>query len=332
MKRILPEPNLRLIPSVVANGKRFRVLSNEIYLEPVSETFHEFLAKLVKWTFGKDWWLQQAAMPLELRHVVLQWMMAFARNSRRQPLEVETSEFGTSFATVGSGPTKALMTFGYDLYCLRAKNRLLGSMIDRLRERQSFQSARYEIAVANILSRAGFNIQLLDEQRLATKHCEFIATAQNGNFHFGVEAKSRVRPGVLHRQGDFAYTEDSKGLRNLIRTASKQGVADMPFVIFLDVNLPPTSNLNIDSGWARDVNRIADDMDRRATQPGGKASPYSLLVATNFAYHFGGDEGVAAPLELCAIRPLRASIELPIEVTNEITRATMHYGHVPDDV
>lgn len=333
MTRFSPEPHLGLVASVVGNGKRFRQVSNELYPRPANETFHEFLTNVVKWTFGKEWWLQQVALPTHSQHIIIPWTKVWAANSRRPPLETANTDVGTRFAVRGSAPTKALLALGYDLYCLQAKDKLPVAMVERLRDRRRFQSVRYEIAVAATMLRAGFDLQMLDDDTLKSKHCEFIAIHRVTGLRAAVEAKSRVRPGALHERGQFTYQEDAKGLANLVRRASKQGFPNMPLIIFVDVNLPPTPGVDPhNKRWVRDANAVADEFDRRALQSEGSPAKYSLLMMTNFGFQFGDTDGVAAPVEAGAILPEHPSVQLPANIVGTIVASTGQYGRIPDEV
>lgn len=154
-----------------------------------------------------------------------------------------------------SGLTWSILQLGYDLYCLQAKNALPSFVVERLRERRSFQGARYEIAAAAVMQRAGFDVRFLDSANQAQKHCEFMATCRLTGVQAGVEAKSRVRPGVLNAPGDRqdATGDDICGFANLVRKAKRQAPEGVPFFIFLDVNVPPSDKLDFNSGWIHDL-------------------------------------------------------------------------------
>jgi hypothetical protein len=66
-------------------------------------------------------------------------------------------------------------------------------LIDRLRDRDNFQGARYELAIAAIIARLECSITWLDaDPGLRTvKHVEFEATHRPTGQTFAVEAKSR---------------------------------------------------------------------------------------------------------------------------------------------
>ena len=227
----------------------------------------------------------------------------------------------------------ALLALGYDFYCLQSRNKLPEFLVARLRDGKQFQSARYEVAVAAIMARAGFEIEILDDKNMEEKHCEFIATHKASGFELGVEAKSRVRPGVLLERGEFAHDEDVSGLVRLLRKASKQAVSGLPLLIFLDVNLPLTPEVELGSKpWVKDAMAAADNLDRRSPDPTSGKAKYSLLVFTNFGFHFGAVGGVVAPVELGMVRPPPPRHEIPDAVFNEILLSARGYGRVPEEV
>lgn len=252
-----PEPHIQFVPSVVHKGNRMRAVWSGIYARPLHETFHEFLINLVKWTLGREWWAHQVAMAENLRHPAAQWVYAFGGLTKAAPdVVVEEAEGRKIYSVTQSGPVAALLQFGYDLLCLQQKNRLPAHTVAKLRDDASFQGARYEIAVAAVMARAGCEIEFLDDASAAEKHCEFIATYRETGAKVGIEAKSRLRAGVLNRPGTFEYDGDARGIQNLIRKAKKQRPSGLPFFIFLDVNLPSSAHLPPDEKpWIQDLRR-----------------------------------------------------------------------------
>lgn len=322
-----PEPNLDLVRSVVAQGHRFRPLWSTLHYRPIEETFHEFLLQVVMWTFGDDWWRHELGVKGARQHVVLKWYTAFADATRRPSNTELRTETRVRFAMDPSGPVQALLNFGYDLYCLQAKNRLPD--IERLRRRKSFQSARYEIAVAAIMLRAGFDIEYLEGS--TAKQCEFIARHREARYALGIEAKSRVRPGVLNQRGSFEYDKDEKSLLRLVRKATRQATADTPLAVFVDVNVPPTPELAPNAKqWVRDMNAVADSLDRRTRERG--YDKYALLVVTNFGFHFGSNTENPPRKEYGLVLPGAPLVALPRHIVDAIHQSVGRYGRIPDEV
>ena len=321
------------VPSVVAQGYRHRAIWKTIYRRPAGETFHEFLANLVDWTLGQTWWKHQQALPLADRHAVRTWQAALAETTRRPPTHSSRTEHGEQFATIPSGPAYALIALGYDLYCLAGCDRLPDFIVDRLRRNKDFQSARYEVAVAAMMTRADFDVRFLDDVEHEQSHCEFVATCRRTGERFGVEAKSRVRSGVLHQRGEFEYDGDVRGLVSLLRKASGQGVEGLPLVIFIDVNMPPMPTVQPNrKPWADDLSAAVDELERKrdaAMAP----DPYALICATNIGFHFDTTTGVVAPTEFGFISARRPAIPLQDpRLPRRVMDAVTAYGRIPSEV
>jgi hypothetical protein len=326
-----PEEELYVhhVRSVVWNGKRVRAIWNHVHLRPLSETFHEFLVNVVMWTLGEQWWKHQRAMAEPSRHAVMAWQDAFAEATRRPPQQVVTGEHSSRFATVPSGPAVALLSLGYDFFCLQAADRLPGFLVERLRRHRDFQSARYEVAVAATMVRAGFQIEFLDDSESNAKRCDLVASNADGGVRLAVEAKSRVRPGVLHSRGEFEYDGEPRGLLRLLRDACRQSIDGLPLVIFVDVNAPPTPHTSApEKNWVRDMNEAADDLERRMDQQGGR-DLHALIVATNFGFHFGSIAGTQSPIEFGLLAARRPAVGIGTEWLNRIAWSVARYGRVP---
>ena len=110
-----------------------------------------------------------------------------------------------------TGPAKAYLCFGYDLYWLQLFHRLPESLIGRLKDFGAFQGARYEVLVAAVFARAGFEIEWIGDAEAASKHPEFIATHKRTGKKVGVETKSRQRPGAMNYIGTVTPETHLKG-------------------------------------------------------------------------------------------------------------------------
>ena len=78
-----------------------------------------------------------------------------------------------------TGNVQSLLCLAYDVYSVMHCGELPASSVERLKDRDNFQGARYEIAIAAIFVRVGFNIEWIEDKQ--NKHCEFIATNKEGN-------------------------------------------------------------------------------------------------------------------------------------------------------
>jgi SEC-C motif-containing protein len=337
-----------VIPSVVVRGTRrltlssyvwknhrWRVIWNGMHYRPLTETFHDFLLLLLRWTYGKEWLDHQRTLPLEQQHAVFRWLGSF-NDLARSPLRIAKGAY------VPSGPMRAALSLAYDLYFLQLINKLPDSLIERLRDMKSFQGARYEIAVAATFARADFDIELLDEKVKKEKHCEFIAKHKRTGAEVYVEAKSRVRRGVLNQPGTFDETKGVKGdVRGLYQSALTQAPPDKPFLIFIDANLPtddlPTPDRPAVYGipfdkipWMVEIETMLKD--DWGIEGKGK-TPETAVVITNFAPHFGEEDAVA-PQGFFGIIP-SPNPQNPLldpYVADDLFYCLLHYGSVPKEI
>ena len=59
-----------------------------------------------------------------------------------------------------------------------------------------------------------------------------------------------------------------------------------PYVIFLDLNVPPSSESPFEKPWFRQIVQTID----HASGPDDQPDPFSLLVFTNFPHHYDQDD------------------------------------------
>ena len=277
----------------VKDDTRFRIVWNKVWYYPQHETFHQFLDALVFGTLGKDWFEKQLLLPFKNQNEIVKWRKAMVELLRRPGDADDDVSTGHTL----TGPTKAYQCFGYDLYWLRLVHRLPDSLIKRLKDFHKFQGARYEILVAAVFTRAGFDIEWIDDTKASGKHPEFIATHKGTGRKIAVEAKSRRRPGSINFPGTVAPETHLKGdVFDLYDAAiPKAPDGDIPFLIFIDANvadspqkgLPSYSHIPIETTpWMQDIrDRLVEIWDA-ATEP----TPESAVVITNFAFYYGDND------------------------------------------
>ncbi len=256
-----------------AQNKRVIAIWNGIYFRPITETFHEFLIEVpLKGTFGEAWYRQETAKQEKDRHVVVGWLHAFRQQGRKH--EPDEHKTGDVYAAPATGETTELIALAHDLYMLLKVNRLPEQLVERLRNRDQFQGARYEIAIAAGFVKCGFQIEWIEDR--AGPHPEFVSRNKKTGEEVAVETKSRHRPGALHQPGDLPPEEELRAdVDRLYREALKQDPGGIPFAIFLDVNLPPNTAPEEAAKWQREIVGRWQDKEQQV----------SLLGFTNFAWH-----------------------------------------------
>jgi hypothetical protein len=291
--RLVPGTLSQILSSMVQGGTRFRIVWNKVWHYPQQETFHQFLDALVVGTLGQAWFEQQLLLPLKSQNAIVKWRTATIEVLRRPG----DANDGVSTGHTLTGPAKAYQCFGYDLYWLQLVHRLPESLIARLKDFRAFQGARYEVLVAAVFARAGFEIEWIDDTKAVGKHPEFIATHKRTGKKVGVETKSRQRSGAMNFPGTFTPETHRKGdVWDLYNKAIQQAPAgEIPFLIFIDPNVPDSpekglpsySNIPVDTfPWMKEIRDHLMEIWNAATEP----TPESAVLITNLAYYYGDND------------------------------------------
>lgn len=291
--RMVPGALSQIQSSMVQDGTRFRFVWNELWQSPQEQTFHQFLDRLVVKTLTREWFEEQLLLPVKIQSVIVRWRAAMLELLQRPGDANDDISTGHTL----TGPTKAYLCFGYDLYWLQLVHQLPASLIDRLKEFQKFQGARYEILVASVFTRAGFEIEWIDDTRASEKHPEFIATHKRTGKKVGVETKSRRRPGPINFPGTVTPETHLKGdVFGLYDKAIQQAPAgEIPFLIFIDPNVPDSpqkglpsySDIPVDTfPWMKQIRDGLLEIWNAATVP----TPESAVFITNYAFYYGDND------------------------------------------
>jgi len=279
--------------SMVQGDTRFRIVWNTVWHYPQHQTFHQFLDALVVGTLGREWFEKQLLLPLKNQNAIVKWRTAMVELLRRSG----DADDGVSTGHTLTGPVKAYQCFGYDLYWLQLVHRLPESLIGRLNDFGAFQGARYEVLIAAVFARAGFEIEWIDDTKAAGKHPEFIATHRRTGKKVGVETKSRQRPGAMNYIGTFSRETHLKGdVFDLYDKAVQQAPEGaIPFLIFIDPNVPDSpekglpsySDIPVDTvPWMKEIRDRLIEIWNAATEP----TPESAVLITNLAYYYGDND------------------------------------------
>jgi hypothetical protein len=171
-------------------GKRLVGVGSEIYEARERGTFTNFLFDYGLIRFGDEWIAEQNSLPLDTKHPLFLMHCEALDFVSAQPVRPE------GYVTVKcSGPLSFCESFYYDLYTVAHNGSIHEDFMDRLRNRDQFQGAAYELRVEATCLRAGFST--IHEKASTAKRAEFIAVHRKTGQHIAVEAKSRHREGVM---------------------------------------------------------------------------------------------------------------------------------------
>lgn len=246
---------------------RFVAVGNELHYGKKEKTkyFPDFLGNYIRSKFGTAWVNDEIAKPFADRHQVLKWYDSLCHFQKRQKPE----EDGT-YRTAANGAMLSWYRLAYDLYLIKHNAQLQETILERLRNKEQFQGARFELCVTASMIVAGFDINFEDEGDTTRKHAEFLATNKSG-LEIAVEAKSRHRDGVLEYKVPPRQAGRAQNVRVAVEGLIRKALAkqpDYPFFIFIDVNLPYTDEAPHGNPWFQEMAETVEALQKEwGTEP-----------------------------------------------------------------
>ena len=310
-----------LVNTVELAGSRMVAVGGAIYaVDPKMQPLN-FMAQLLVVTLGKEWFAK--ALESTPNHPIISFYRDAMAWQDRHADPVTNRVTGRP-----SGPVSAWFLLAYDVWVLQ-HNQLLVPLLDRLRDPDQFQGARYELTVFAIFVRAGFKIDANDTTDGNGRHVEFTASHMGLGERVAVEAKSKHRPGILgFASAGHSRAEQKTNISGLLRTALAQA-RRMPYVICVETNLAPSLDEAVTQRrWdaAHEEIELIESEYRSNNEP----FPANLVVVTNYPHHYGGPLDTDTPTDYVVIGVRRPAFPfLNPETTAEIGAALDQYGNLP---
>jgi hypothetical protein len=251
----------RSIISIEFKGCRMVAVGNRRYCSQKWKTFHDFLLEYIRLIFGKEWGQAEFAKPFEKRHPVVQWY-----EMAHKYMEEHQKEDGTINVAPMTGAMSAYINLSYNLYLLAHNVEIQERLIGRLKDISQFHGAQYETYVAAEFIKAGFDLEIENEEDNRTTHCEFTAISKKTGRKYSIEAKAR--------QLGKKTTDVGNQLYNALKKQAKH-----ERIIFIDINI--TDFLN-------QVPNIIEEIKRRESglTINGNAAPSAYLFITNHPFEY----------------------------------------------
>ena len=266
----------RSVISTVFKGYRFVAVGRRFYYSKTWETFHDFLAEYIKLLFGKEWGSSEQKKTFENRHPILQWTHTIS-TYRKKVLDENDGNIVSSPMT---GAVFAYLTLAYNLYLIAHNIQLVhgkglhARLIERLKDKDSFYPAFYETMVAASFIKAGFQIELEDENDSSSDHAEFTATSPKTKKKYSVEAK--------HRQANKGHTGISK---QIYKALKKELLHER--VVFINLNMQINQVNNGKLGWLDNI--IGEMRQLENSELDGKPAPQAYIFVTNHPFLYNLD-------------------------------------------
>ena len=275
----------RPIISTEHAGGRFVAVRDKLFFSKNWKFFPDFLSDFLKDELSGEWGNAEIKKPLQERHPLMQWYDAYCRFQRSHEKQSDGTYHGEP-----TGIYYCFMGLAYNLFLLRHNNEdVQKRLFERLKHPDQFQSAYHELMVANWLIRAGFELELEDEDSRKSRHCEFSATSIRTGKKYSVEAKMRGVKGLLGK----TVGKDGDPTAHLIKHVNDalKKPAEGERLIFVDLNVEPMTREEFslrDSTppkWMETSEAKLRRLDRRLA---GKKRAY--VFVTNMAFHRALDE------------------------------------------
>jgi hypothetical protein len=205
------------------DGSRLFAINNRLISTTGINTYPDFLKMYLLKTMGEGWINNEYEKSLDDAHPIIDWLR------RSENISKKLTANGKFYEYEPTGAVLAHLHLANDLFALDHNVELQEKLIIRLKHKDQFGGARYEVEVAAMFIRAGFTIEFEDESDTSQSHCEFTATNKRTNKKFSVEAKRKE--GVSLRLGKLFNNAISK-------------VANHTRIVCIDMNTPLDSNHN----------------------------------------------------------------------------------------
>ncbi|MFL6214214.1 MAG: SEC-C domain-containing protein [Blastocatellia bacterium] len=266
------------------SGKHvFRIVGSRIFQRDRGERLHAFTVHWLYWKFGLEWFKKQDSLPEEDRHIVARWLPLYWKWNNENYL---SAQVGPNRKADSPGVIREFITLASDVYTLILVEKIPKSLLDRLRDVRQYQGARYEVAVAAALVRAGFTISW-KKGGGGSKIYEFDATHKKSNETIAVEAKSKVRKGAIHEKGEIEPFNDARAdIIRLYNSAVSKRPNDKPFAVFIDINTP--HDLTVIGPYETWTKQILSLIEKESLFKDNESSEHSVLAITNSAWHYDG--------------------------------------------
>ena len=281
------------------------------------QSFHQFLFNHLIHILSENWYYAELKKLQREWHPLIRWV-----NGGDEYLKTASPKavYGQLHSFHPDGNMQALMTLADDVYQLAHVLQTPDKpILRRLRDSRSFQGARYEVFTASLLARCGCRVEFIENKSKKTP--DILAVCNDGSWSLVAEAKSRHRSAVPNKVEGQVLQAD---VGRLIREAMQQNVGTMPFLIFVDVNLPFSTERPVP--WLKEVHEFINAEGRK--RPGYEL--LSGLIATNYSWHYEGARPSSNP-ETLFIPNSAAKYALPKHFHDSLTRSLQEYGCIPDD-
>ena len=305
------------IVSVEAFGRRMVAVGSKI-VHPDDPDYEweepaDFLISYLQSTLDMSWLDKEIGKQGQHRHEIVKWFIGGIPNLEKGNGKIWWKP---------NGKALALLHLAYDLYVLDNIGKLPKILIDRLKNNENFNGARYEVFVFSTLIRAGFDLHYIDERSgLDGRVPECKAIHKESKIQIYVEAKTRNVKNVL---GSKQGKRKKIRLYDKLKDAIEKNI-DGPYIIFLDTNLPELK--------AKKGNKLLEKVrsEYKKFETKYRDSMPNLVCVTNIPFHYARDD--SSPSEnligLLIPRYPKYKVSRTDQIINSINSSLKKYKFLP---
>lgn len=312
----------RPIISAQSKGKRHVAVGSRMFRGDW-KTFPDFLFEYIRTILGSDWGNAELRKDHEEMHPIIQWYVKTCKFQKKQ----KPGKDGI-YNCIPNGPFAAYLLLAYDLYIVGHNHTIQEKLIRRLKNKDQFQGARYELFAAATCIKAGLALEFEDESDISKTHVEFVGTHRPTGQMVCVEAKSKHRKGILGYRSGMQDEQARLRIRRLLNSALMKEHRH-PLVVFLDLNIPPDQAENVFGMPLTDSMKEISHSIRKTSN--GK-DIFNLLVLTNHPHHYGESDKPDPRRDRAAMVSINPQI-IPkyLKALTDIYDAAETYGSVPQN-
>jgi hypothetical protein len=306
-----------------------RVIRNKEFRRPKGEHIHEFIEEFLLLTLGDKWLQEQKQLPFENCHEIIKWI-----KYKKDFFKSANQNYGRGDMVYPNGYTKELFSLAADIYYLNLVGKIPKELLNRLKLKDQFRGARYEIGIAAAFIRSGFRIEWLKQTKNKKNH-EFDVVHKFTNEKIAIEAK-KLNRNETAQSNLLEHGGTELDIFRNYNQALEQNPRDRPFGVFIDIDLPhfrPEHSFfwkeSLFDLYLQKKVKMFDYSGKRFSVE--ECPPPSFLVITNSAWHYE-QENRAGKGENSIIFRKKAKFPIKNLVTMQaIEKAVRSFGKLPTD-
>ena len=312
--------NIKDIMSIVHKEYRIIAIGSKLLQIEKTLTFFDFLLIYLQQMISTEWIKNERGN--RSNHPLILWLDA--TDSKLEEQDKRNSEY---FIVDPNDKIYAVLNLAYDLYTIDHNHKLQTDIIKRMKNIDQFYGARYELFVASICVRSGFNIEYENESDKSKRHVEFIGIHKSTGDKIGFEAKYKMR----NELGENPNILDEVKIGNIARLINNavEKNPGLSEIIFIELNLPSSQAKRIMEGGdhfhslishTKQIKKSVDEKDL-----------FNIVYFTNITELFSLDDNKVTRKPFALMQALNPKYVLANNdfIRDSLSKYLFQYGRIP---